>query len=174
MIGDSKGREAAPPAPTVPKGQHRRPCKTCPFTRQVPPGALGGATPEALLGQAAGPFWLPCHERQDLKNEAKRKRDTAVPQCVGAALFRREIRVDVRMPTGLLNARDCVENKSAELYSVFDNPERFLAHHKQVSLLQAAVQLTAITPLEELTRIELEKALRQGWSVPVSAPADKG
>jgi hypothetical protein len=80
----------------------------------------GGAEPTVYIGQAIGPFWLPCHKD---KNYAGRDTvATEVVQCRGAAIFRSNIEVAEKMPEGILVLpKDDTE--------VFASKEEFLAYY---------------------------------------------
>jgi hypothetical protein len=129
----------------------RQPCDECPFRRNNKldnsDGRPGGSDPTVYIGQAMGPFWLPCH-----KDNAYRGKDSdpsQVIQCAGAAVFRSNIGRDGLMPRGLLRLP---MNKT----KVFATPEELLAHYRGVSVDQAAVELYITTPLE-LMQAELAK-----------------
>jgi hypothetical protein len=129
----------------------RKPCDECPFKRHNKldnsDGKPGGSDPTVYIGQAMGPFWLPCHKSPDY--QGKDSDPSQVIQCAGAAVFRSNIgRADL-MPQGLLRLP---MNKT----QVFATPEELLAHYRGVSLDQAAVELYITTPLE-LMQAELSK-----------------
>ena len=66
----------------------RKPCRECPFTRtnELGPTCGGAFRSEQVLGQAHGPFWLPCHK--DATYQGKESNPETVMQCAGAAIFR--------------------------------------------------------------------------------------
>jgi hypothetical protein len=135
--------------------EKRKPCAECPFARATPPGATGGAEPTVYIGQAVGPFFLPCH--MDPKYE-ENHRSTEVVQCAGAAAFRANVGVDVLMPEALLRT-------DADRERVFATPAELLAHHGQMSLAEAEV-LLALFPPEMLLRREMVKRGCQVVEVP--------
>ena len=96
----------------------RKPCRTCPWRKDVTPGALGGTPPEVHLGQMWGPFWLPCHSTPGYTPRL----DKSLPECVGVAMMRSATgRADI-LPSSLLSADSDG--------SVFDSPRDFLIHHR--------------------------------------------
>ena len=99
----------------------KKPCPACPFTKTVQPGALGGSTPEAFIGQVRGPFTLPCHAHCNFDDPEWRSKAQGTPQCAGAAAFRTHIGVAGRMPAAIpiLPANP----------DVFADEYEFLAHH---------------------------------------------
>lgn len=117
-------------------------CKACPFSRTVEPGALGGSSPETYLGQAAGPFVLPCHLHCDFEDPDWKAKSINTPQCAGAAIYRANIGVAWGLP-------DAIHHLAPNVEAVFATPEEFLAHHKSITLLEAGKQLTEV-PISEL------------------------
>lgn len=109
--------------------QHTSPCGECPFNRKVTPNALGGSPPEMYVGQAAGPFFLPCHSTHDYTDPVARQ-DLTNSQCAGAAIFRANVGVDRRLPAALLHL-------PKDTQKVFATFEEFYAHHKKISLEEA-------------------------------------
>lgn len=117
----------------------KTPCSQCPFSRKVEPGALGGSPPETYIGQAAGPFVLPCHHQCDFDDPQWKDKLGETPQCAGAAIFRSNIRVSKRMPASIYTlAQNHVD--------VFATSAEFLAHHKKIRVSDAVVQLKIETP----------------------------
>ncbi len=117
-------------------GACRQPCKTCPWSIEnsqvYGPEARdyvkGGAfSTEQMLGQAVGPFWLPCHmgyRDAESKAEVIAKVDE-IPQCAGAANFRANMGLDnLPYELGLL--------KGEKDETVFSDPIEFTAYHKQI------------------------------------------
>lgn len=116
----------------------KAPCKACPFSRKCEPGATGGSDPTVFIGQAFGPFWLPCHKTCDF-SDPDWKKDLSVQQCAGAAIFRTNINRWHGMPSQLLRLP---ENKDL----VFSSPEELLAHHKGITLEEAVKELKVRSP----------------------------
>tara|TARA_R110002020_G_scaffold470594_1_gene696625 strand:+ start:84 stop:506 length:423 start_codon:yes stop_codon:yes gene_type:complete len=104
----------------------KKPCKGCPFRRDnnLSGSTPGGSEPEVYLGQARGPFWLPCH--QDKNYDGKNSNPTKVGQCAGAAIFRSNTDTN-KIPKELVYLE-----KDTNL--VFASPGEFLAHYKQIPL----------------------------------------
>lgn len=125
---------------------NRKPCAECPFSRAIEPASTGGADPAIYIGQAYGPFLLPCHMDPNYKKD---QRDPGLIQCAGAAAFRANVCRDVLMPKELLRCppdEDLVFAESAEL----------LAHHKQCTIEEARKLLAAVPPAR-LLEIEMTK-----------------
>jgi hypothetical protein len=137
--------------------QHTSPCKSCPWHRDVVPGALGGSTPDVYVGQIIGPFWLPCHSSPRYRGKTSKPCDTLA--CAGAAQFRTKLGLDRIMPRGmfLLPPSD----------KVFDSLTEFVAHHMQCSAGTAALCLNmpGRTPVDLLKR-EISKQEVQLHLVP--------
>lgn len=123
------------------------PCKDCPFSRTVTPGALGGSTCETFIGQAFGPFLLPCHKThtrnmydsdQEFRAQALHK-----SQCAGAAIFRANMGLSGIMPEG-------IHKLPANTDTVFANPVEFYVHHKRTSVYDAVSQLLRRNPRDLL------------------------
>ncbi len=131
------------------KKQHKSPCAKCPFSRKTKPGHLSDTNgPDMFIGQAFGPFFLPCYSTHDYsKDEERRNPDN--PQCAGVAIFRANIGVDQIMPEGLLHLPPD-ENK------VFASSAEFLAFHMQIPMLVALMWMVR-TPPQELLERELKK-----------------
>jgi len=130
--------------------QHRQPCKSCPFSRSVEPGALGGSPVEMYIGQSVGPFLLPCHKTCDLDDpDWKKSFEHNSLQCAGAAIYRANIGVANLLPSGILRLP---QDKD----TVFASHAEFVAHHLQVRLYVAEAILRSTTPAQ-LLRIEMSK-----------------
>lgn len=116
-------------------GENRKPCKECPF-RKDDGAVLGGSSPERYIGQALGPFFLPCHMDPDYE---RNRRSTKLLQCAGAATFRANVGVSDIMPDGLLKMPPDKEG-------VFASPVELYAHHKAMSIDVAEMILRRKTP----------------------------
>jgi hypothetical protein len=129
----------------------RKPCDECPFKRNNKldntDGKPGGADPTVYIGQAMGPFWLPCHKAPGYQGKASDP--SQVIQCAGAAVFRSNINRAHLLPDKLLKL-------PIDKMRVFASAEEMLAHYRGVSLDQARVELYITTPLE-LMQAELAK-----------------
>lgn len=129
--------------------QHKKSCATCPFSSKSKPGELGGSPVEMFVGQAYGPFFLPCHEATDYSNpDWKQQYD--VPQCAGAAIYRANCH-PAKRPDMLLH----LEAGSDE--TVFKSPAGFVAHHMGVPEPIAEMLVNTVTP-EMLYEVELNKS----------------
>src|SRR5947209_10221567 len=128
----------------------KRPCDECPFSRACEPGGTGGSNPTVYVGQAYGPFWLPCHTDPDYKTPMSlREKTVTVSQCAGAAIFRANVGAAARMPHG-------VHRLPADTSLVFATPAELIAHHNR-STLEEAEEILRRTPPRELLRAEVEK-----------------
>ncbi len=125
---------------SVPEDSKRikKPCKDCPYSKTVKPGALGGSNPDVYVGQGHGPFYLPCHKTCNF-DDPNWKTDFESPQqCAGAAIYRANIGRDKIMPAML--------HKLPKDDSVFGSPEELLAHHKGISIEAVTEYLKKYTP----------------------------
>lgn len=124
-----------------------KPCEQCPFRRDVDPNicATFEANPASFIGQAFGPFFLPCHKQGGFKDNAC---NPELHQCAGAAAFRANCNV-TGLPESIVIGPQDTER-------FFANPAEFLAHHFQLTMDEAAV-LLRVWPPSELTRIEMRK-----------------
>ena len=134
--------------------QHHQACKSCPFSRTCEPGALGGSPLNTYLGQIVGPFHLPCHSAGNYKgNDTPCTNEHA--QCSGAAIFRRNIGVDVLMPDPLLKLQTEDEN-------VFSSLEEFITHHAPYASAQTVADLLHMTKNGFFLSLEMSKAAAKG------------
>jgi hypothetical protein len=124
------------------KPQHTSPCKDCPFSRGVAPGSLGGSAPEMYVGQANGPFFLPCHSTHNYRVESERINHEN-PQCAGAAIFRANTDRAKLMPDALLHL-------PADTTKVFATFAEFYAHHLRCSVSYATKLLEKHTPEQHM------------------------
>ena len=103
--------------------QSTKSCAACPFSRTSIPGSLGGSPITTYLGQAQGPFFLPCHMPWDYKgNDAELDGETM--HCAGAAIFRANVGVAEKLPWKLLK----LPAKSDD--NVFRSYLEFVMHHE--------------------------------------------
>lgn len=109
----------------------------CPFRRDTPPGELGGSTTDVYVGQAHGPFWLPCHNSPGYSSETRR--DPKHAQCAGAAIFRANTGRASALPAGLLSLPPDKEK-------VFGSYAEFVSHHEKAPLDFAERKLRFFPP----------------------------
>lgn len=126
------------------------PCHDCAFRRDSVPGHLGGSEAEVYIGQCYGPFFIPCHLTYDKVDDHLRENLHCTGGCAGSAVFRANLGWDHHMPQG-------INKLPADHEVVFSTPEEFVAHHRQISLLDAKL-LLSLAPPEVLLGIELRKA----------------
>lgn len=119
-----------------------KPCPACPFSRAVAPGALGGSPVEVYVGQAHGPFVLPCHAAAGY-SPATTTPDT--PQCAGAAIFRANLGLAGLMPPG-------IHRLPADVEAVFADVGEFIAHHVEQPLEVVYEILGKFPPADMLAR----------------------
>lgn len=102
-----------------------KPCPQCPFARATSKEYLDtrGQNGERFVGQAVGPFMLPCHMHKAFDNwrENPIGPDAATP-CVGAAVYRSN--------NGYTHLPDVIPRYAEDREAVFASPEELLAHHK--------------------------------------------
>lgn len=99
----------------------KEPCPECPFRKDVTPGTLGGTPAASYIGQAHGPFTLPCHMHCDFTDPDWKAKAKDTPQCAGALAFRTHIGVADRMPAAM--------PRMPANEQVFADEYEFLAHH---------------------------------------------
>lgn len=141
---------------SIPEGSKsmKKPCKDCPFSRTVKPGALGGSPAATFVGQGHGPFYLPCHKTCDFDDPNWKDNVTGPKQCAGAAMYRANIERAELMPNSLL--------KLPKSDLVFGSPEELFAHHQQVSIENATLYLSENTPEKLMVReIQIAQELQK-------------
>lgn len=107
------------------------------------PGKLGGSLPEVYIGQIYGPFLLPCHQHCDFEDPNWKDDVLNIPQCAGAAMFRKQNGISERLPE-LVHALPPIDG-------LLDTPTAFYMHHKQISEDEAKAELAIFTPARLLT-----------------------
>jgi len=133
-------------------------CSTCPFNRSVERGALGGGNVMQFIGQANGPFYLPCHDVPGYTPENGRRGDMRGKQCVGAAKFRANL--DKQQDTaGIMRLPKDTE-------TVFGTFAEFLSHHESVELEKCEAFMNNVKP-DMMTQVEMYRAGRGGSIVAV-------
>lgn len=127
------------------------PCKECAFRRDITPGALGGSPVETYIGQAFGPFQIPCHKACNFSDPNCKQASMQVQQCAGVAVFRSNLGIAHIMPDGL-------HSLPADKVTVFSDPAEFIAHHLQISRYEALIILSVYTPqkmmVDQLSRCD--------------------
>lgn len=113
-----------------------KPCADCPFMTSCKPGALGGSPPETFIGQAHGPFLLPCHKHCDFDDPDWKSKVNETPQCAGAAMYREANQIP--LPPSIA--------KLEPVEGLLENPVQFYAHHKQITCGEAMRQVMAVPP----------------------------
>lgn len=101
------------------------------------------------IGQAAGPFVLPCHKHCDFSDPNWKAKVINTPQCAGAAIFRANIGIADSLP-------EAIHRLPQNHKAVFSTSAEFLAHHARMSLSQAVIMLKITTPYE-LMRHQMSK-----------------
>lgn len=126
----------------------KTPCAPCPFARSTPKAYLDtmGDNGERFIGQAIGPFTLPCHMQENFPQW--RENPKACVGCAGAAIYRGNMRYPMHPALPVL---------PPDHAAVFSSPAELLAHHRGISLAEAEARLDETTP-EEWAIIELRKA----------------
>lgn len=114
------------------KNQHRVLCRECPWRRDSPPGQLGGSHVLVYVGQGHAGFWMPCHEATNYQ-DPNWKTDTTKPECVGAAIYRANNKVDTLISKALLRMEPDTD-------IVFANPAELVVHHKQHSARMLSIE----------------------------------
>ena len=114
----------------------KKPCAECPFSRASRPGATGGAAATTYVGQAHGPFRLPCHMAAGYEDN---RRDEGLPQCAGAAMYR-----DLAGRAPLMPPE--IHQLKGDPALVFSSPAELVAHHTQVPLWRAQALLRGLPP----------------------------
>lgn len=104
------------PDSEIPDCDGKKPCAECPFARATP--WAGKVDPFRLMGQAFGPFMLPCH--MDHGYTPGDANPEVIP-CIGAAIFRANVGFADRLP-------DIIAKAPADKDAVFATPEEFALH----------------------------------------------
>ena len=100
------------------------------------------------VGQAAGPFWLPCHKHTDY-NDPNWKTDHSKPQCAGAAMYRDATGVADMLP-------DQLHKLTSDPELAFESPTQLLSAHFEVSEAVAA-QMLVDFPVQHLLYVEVQR-----------------
>lgn len=122
-----------------------KPCAECPFSRTGTPDKAM-YDPLRIIGQAHGPFMLPCHMPADYA-EKQHAATAELPQCAGAAIYRSNVGVASRMPPAL-------HVLPADTAAVFASPAELVASHYGCPM-EHAEEAMRRNPPEQLLRQEL-------------------
>jgi hypothetical protein len=121
--------------------QHFKPCRTCPFRKDAEPDESPGYSPlPVYVAQTLLPYRIPCHERINYDDPDWKQQCDDLPQCVGHAMLRHAEGLHFRMPPQLLDV------EPTEV--AFESLLHFWAHHRQISLADAAEELSESTKLQ--------------------------
>ena len=121
----------------------KSPCDECGFSRSCPPELLGGSPVETYIGQAWGPFMVPCHKACDFSDPEWKDKAFETLQCAGMAIFRANLGSAKLMPAE-------IQQLPADTETVFKNEIEFMAHHKQIAWEDAAIQLILKSPVSHM------------------------
>lgn len=113
-------------------------CSGCPYARATPKSYLDtkGQNGERFVGQAFGPFILPCHMTKDFDQWREKftgDLNEANPQCAGAAKYRANC--------GYNHLPDAIGTLPPDHENVFSSPEELLAHHMGIPIPVAIAYL---------------------------------
>ncbi len=98
---------------TQAKGQHKKPCSDCPWSRKALPGWLGSMSIDEWLQAAHGEALIDCH--------------TLIgAQCAGSAIYRANILKTPRFEEILV--------LKADTTCAFASPNEFRAHHARLKV----------------------------------------
>lgn len=127
----------------------KHPCRDCAFRRDSVPNNLGGSPVETYIGQTLGNFYIPCHTRYgEMTDPDWKKVAMQAPQCAGSQIFRANAFPGI-------NHAEQIKSLPADHDLVFSSPAEFIAHHKGITVEDAAITLEqAVTML----RAEMNKA----------------
>ncbi len=129
-----------------------KPCAACPFSRSIGTDlkSRGNPDPSVYVGQAYGPFWLPCHRAAGFTEDGRCNVAADIPQCAGAAAFRANVGVADLLPPAMLRL-------PPDHVNVFSDGAELIAHHLQIPLEEARLFLKNHPP-EKLMRWQLAVA----------------
>ena len=137
----------------------KKPCMGCPFKRHNiacasddRPSHPGNSHPFVYIGQARGPFWLPCH--QDKNYEGVGSNTETVGACRGAAIFRSNCQDQYVMPEELLSL-------PADREEVFADEAEFLHHY-----LKEEVPISLDIWKRALNKTELDRMMHHEMNKP--------
>lgn len=121
----------------------KNPCSGCPFSRTGKPSPTA-VDPLRLVGQAEGPFLLPCHQEPQYEEE-RQGRIYEKAQCAGAAVYRANRGIGGLFPKSF-------HILDADAGKVFTTPAELVAAYKKIPLAEAEAILAENPPGELLQR----------------------
>lgn len=125
----------------------KKPCGSCPFARATPGDkSVQAVNPLVLIGQAQGPFALPCHNDKEYLGAHQCDNLHEVSQCAGSAIFRANMGLADRLPEALHKLPPNTE-------LVFASYAELLAHFAGVPLETAEEFLKANPPEQFLAKV---------------------
>ena len=139
------------------KSKKKTPCKECPFRKNnsLTGDKPGGSDVSIYIGQAQGPFWLPCHLEKGYHGVNSNTGE--VNQCAGAAIFRANVAhlLGRKLPESLMFLESNTELVFSDFYELY-------SHYKKVSIDEAKEILTP-KELQKLLIEELEKVTKKQY-----------
>jgi hypothetical protein len=93
--------------------------------------------PLALIGQAIGPFALPCHS--DSEYDGKKSDLTTISQCAGAAIYRSNLGIAWKFPAAFHILKE-------DKVHVFASAAELLAKFREITVEEAEALLKKTTP----------------------------
>jgi len=158
------GQRPNRPKNNNPMKQKTECCAQCPFARATPKEYLDAKASERgesdlaemFIGQAAGPFLLPCHMTREF--EDFRDDPHASQLCAGAAKYRANCGYDKFLSPAL-------GQLPPDREAAFGDPAELAVHHAGVTLQVARIGL-AILPVQVMVANEMEKVGVQRIMVP--------
>lgn len=145
--------DSPPPLPSVnarlPEASYacKKPCAECPFARVTSHDVRDKYHPLRLIGQAYGPFILPCHMAAGYE-EKKATEAASLPQCAGAAVFRSNVGGAPYFPAAFHILPE-------DPKTVYASPVELLAAYAEISEQEAAIRLW-VTPPAALRDMEMQ------------------
>lgn len=137
----------------------KKPCAECPFSRAAPNEIVKPKVdPMVLIGQAWGPFALPCHCDADYRGAHDCSNVAEISQCAGGATFRSNVGRAGMMPVALH-----VLPPDKEL--VFATPAELLAKFWEIPLVEAE-HVLRLHPPEDLMEQEMADARAKFFRAP--------
>lgn len=130
----------------------KHPCPECPFLTTVTPGALGGGTIERFVGQAAGPFYIPCHMHIPYTTPGWTAHAIELPHCIGALNFRANTGLDQRFAPTLPLPRGEKDPR------IFASCADFARHHGAAEA--RAQDFTRLSVVDHCCQVEMAMVAR--------------
>lgn len=142
---------------------NKKPCGSCPFARSTPGDkSVEKVNPLVLIGQAQGPFLLPCHQDPEYLGAHRVDNLKEISQCAGAAIYRANLGIAERLPAAL-------HALAANTELVFASPEELLAHFAGATVEEAKQFLANCGGADELLRKALHDAGNKGFLTPAGS-----